>query len=149
MKKSIVIILIILFGFSSLCYSEISDDLVKEYPLTELEYILLKVEMDIRDDIVFSDGRPRNVKFTTFLTHIIWIPQIRRIYTEYFIDTTNYFNLTPVEKEIELTKLIDLTILKIRLYDRKIDKNDFIIIFTGEGKVEVSTFKNGKLTINK
>lgn len=147
MKKSIVIILIILMGFSSLSFGEIPDELLNEYPLTKLEYYLLKVEMDIRDDITQSEGRPNNLKFMISLELIYWLSGTRIIYTEYTIDTTNYFKFESIEREVELTKLIDYTIIKLNRTIGKIDRNDLLIIFRGDGNVEIGRFDSGKLVI--
>jgi hypothetical protein len=81
MKKSIVIILIILIGFSGLSYGEIPDVYLKKLDMRYIDYLLLKVEMEIRSG--FGPGlellnKEFNLNLTIGLNEIEYVSSTKK-----------------------------------------------------------------------
>jgi len=150
MKKSIVIILIILFGISSLCLGEIPNTSSLNRNITYFEFLILKVEMDLREDYPYYDLRMNIVKYFFFYFDFMgFVEEIGLIKIGYQIhNTSKYLQLQSVEKEIEFTNIINQTMKRCKRYFPQIDENDILIIFL-DGKVELGKFVKGKLIIKE
>jgi len=150
MKKSILIFLIILFGISSLCLGEIPNTSSLNRNITYFEYLILKVEMDLREDYPYYDLRMNIEKYFFFYFDFMgFVEEIRLIKIGYQIHNTSYYlQLQPVEKESELTKIIKNTIKKCKRYFSQIEEDDILIVFL-DGNVELGRFENGKLIIKE
>lgn len=153
MKKSIVIILIILFGFNGLCYGEIRDYWNNERKISWMDYMILKVEMRLRDNFILESLlHSQNNDYNSILPRVIFVGYLgisKKIKIGYSIGNKKLFlSLTPIEKELELNKHIDriLEITDESQLISQVTKEDLIVYFWIEGG-EVSVLENGKWDI--
>ena len=153
MKKSIVISLIILFGFSSLCFGEIPDYWNNEIKVSYMGITILKIEMRLRDNFVLDSllylGEKDYKAFIPRVDFVGYLPDLKKIKVVYsIINKELYLSLTSVQKELELNKHIDkiVDITHRTMLVNEITKTDLIVSFWIDG-VEVSTFENGKWSI--
>lgn len=151
MKKSIVIIFIILFGFNGLCFGEITDFLLGERKINILDWYLLKVEMDIREVVLITNmENERNDEWIKpqFKFMRYDVETTKKIWISYIIENINqFFRMNTIQKEVELSRLVDFSVQSSKVYLPTLEKDDFVIYFLTEEHITIGRFENGELII--
>ena len=133
--------------------AEIPQELLTKKEITSLDWSLLQAKIDMTSNLAALQANfstEKEWKFTPVLRAIGYSSEKKKIIAIYaLLPLDTYFILTPTERQNQLEKIIEFTLMSVNLYfDPPLDKTNFDIIFTINSKA-VAELNKGELKITE